>query len=151
MDYIESIDSKDFSWPEDAAMEVFFQFEQDALEKAKTLQGRGLEVEVTAYEGGHALAISGPPDLMQVVWREAAAERESQEQRVVTGAVRWWKDEKGYGRITGDDGYIYFCHFTGLQTEGFKALRAGQRVEFERVEGVGDHGRAGAVNVRLLD
>jgi CspA family cold shock protein len=67
------------------------------------------------------------------------------------GTVRWWKDEKGYGRITGDDGYLYFCHFSALQTDGYKSLRQGQRVEFDRAERIAAHGRAGAMNVRLLD
>ena len=58
---------------------------------------------------------------------------------------------EGYGRITGDDGYIYFCHFSALQMDGYKTLREGQRVEFRRVEGVADHGRAGAANVRVLN
>jgi CspA family cold shock protein len=69
----------------------------------------------------------------------------------LTGTVRWWKDDKGYGRITGDDGYVYFCHFSFLRVAGYKALRSGQRVEFERGEGVAAHGRAGAMNVRVLD
>jgi cold shock protein len=68
----------------------------------------------------------------------------------LTGTVRWWKDEKGYGRITGDDGYIYFCHFSALEMEGYKILRQGQRVEFERVERMAAHGRAGAVDVRVI-
>ena len=67
------------------------------------------------------------------------------------GTVQWWKDEKGYGRITGDDGDLYFCHFSALQTEGYKSLRHGQRVEFDRAERMAAHGRAGAVNVQLLD
>lgn len=69
----------------------------------------------------------------------------------LAGTVRWWKDEKGYGRITGDDGYIYFCHFSGVEMEGYRSLHEGQRVEFTPVEGLGAHGRAGAVNVRILD
>jgi len=68
----------------------------------------------------------------------------------LTGTVRWWKDDKGYGRITGDDGYIYFCHFSFVHMEGYTALRAGQRVEFDRAEGVAAHGRASATNVRVL-
>jgi cold shock protein len=68
----------------------------------------------------------------------------------VRGTVRWWKEEKGYGRITGDDGYLYFCHFSALPMEGYKKLEPGQRVEFVRVEGMAAHGRAGAVNVQLL-
>jgi cold shock protein len=131
-------------------MELFFQFEDEAVAKAKSLRARGLEVEITAYEGGRALAISGPRELMEALVSELAAERASEEPRVLTGTVRWWKDEKGYGRITGDDGYIYFSHFSALQMDGYKTVREGQRVEFVRVEGMADHGRAGAANVRLL-
>jgi CspA family cold shock protein len=69
----------------------------------------------------------------------------------IAGTVRWWKDDKGYGRITGDDGYVYFCHFSGVEIEGYKSLREGQRVEFTRVEGTGPNGRAEAVGVRLFD
>ncbi len=82
-------------------MELFFQFEHEAGEKTGSLRTRGFEVGMTALEGGHAFAISGPPDLMATLWREVA-ERLSQEPRVLTGTVRWWKDEKGYARITGD-------------------------------------------------
>ena len=131
-------------------MELFFQFENEAVERARSLRVRGLEVEMTAYEGGHGLAISGPQELVEALWSELAAERAAEEPRVLTGTVRWWKDDKGYGRITGDDGYIYFSHFSALQMDGYKSLREGQRVEFERVEGMADHGRAGAANVRLL-
>jgi CspA family cold shock protein len=74
----------------------------------------------------------------------------SENRERLTGTVRWWKDEKGYGRITGDDGYLYFCHFSAVQVEGYKALSAGQRVEFERAERMAAHGRAGAINVKLL-
>jgi cold shock protein len=71
--------------------------------------------------------------------------------RVLTGTVRWWKDEKGYGRITGDDGLIYFCHFSAiLGVDGYRALQQGQRVEFAWLGGVADHGRRAADNVRLI-
>ena len=80
-----------------------------------SLRARGFEVGMAAVEGGHALAISGPPELMEALWHEVMAQRRSKPPRVLTGTVRWWKDEKGYGRITGDDGYIYFSHFSALQ------------------------------------
>lgn len=135
---------------DDPSIELFFQLEHDAAERAASLRERGLTVEVNAFVGGHALAISGPMAAMEALQREIMAERRSRERRVLTGTVRWWKEEKGYGRITGDDDYIYFCHFSALQMEGYKMLTAGQRVEFERVEGVADHGRAGAANVRVI-
>lgn len=136
---------------EHVAIELFVQFEHEAAEKAESLRASGLTVETHTFAGGYALAISGPEAAVEALYREVAAERQSQEGVVLTGTVRWWKDEKGYGRITGDDGYIYFCHFSALQMEGYKTLHAGQRVEFERVEGMADHGRAGAENVRVID
>ena len=132
-------------------MELFFQFEEEATQRAVSLRARGFEVGMAAVEGGHALAISGPPELMEALWHEVMAQRRSKPPRVLTGTVRWWKDEKGYGRITGDDGYIYFCPFSALQMDGYKSLREGQRVEFTAVEAMADHGRAGAANVRLID
>jgi CspA family cold shock protein len=132
-------------------MELFFQSEAEAAERAEALRSRGFDVGTTAYEGGHALAISGSPELMETLSQEVIAERGSKPPRVLTGTVRWWKDEKGYGRITGDDGYVYFCHFSALQMDGYKSLREGQRVEFTAVEAMADHGRAGAANVRVID
>jgi cold shock protein len=88
---------------------------------------------------------------MEALWREVNEERRSKPPRVLTGTVRWWKDDKRYGRITGDDGYVYFSHFSALQMEGYKSLREGQRVEFTAVEAMADHGRAGAANVRVID
>jgi CspA family cold shock protein len=132
-------------------MELFFQFEAEAEQRAESLRARGFDVKTNAFEGGYSLAISGPPELMEALSQEVIAERRSKPPRVLTGTVRWWKDDKGYGRITGDDGYIYFCHFSALQMEGYKSLREGQRVEFLGVEAMADHGRAGAANVRVID
>jgi CspA family cold shock protein len=131
-------------------LELFFASADEALATAESLRALELTVELTAYEGGHALAVSGPPAAIEELYRRLASEWRSQEPRTVTGSVRWWKDEKGYGRITGDDGYIYFCHFSAVQIEGYKTLRPGQRVEFERVERMAAHGRAGAANVRVI-
>jgi cold shock protein len=137
--------------PGHSDIELFFQHERDAAEKAAALRARGLTVETRELSGGYGLTISGPAAVIEELYREVAAERQAQQACVVGGTVRWWKDEKGYGRITADDGYIYFCHFSALQVEGYKTLRPGQRVEFERVEGMADHGRAGAANVRVIE
>ncbi len=76
-------------------MELFFQFEDEAAERAESLRARGFDVVPTTYEGGQALAISGPPELMEALWQEVIEERRSKPPRVLTGTVRWWKDEKG--------------------------------------------------------
>jgi CspA family cold shock protein len=66
------------------------------------------------------------------------------------GTVRWWKDEKGYGRITADDGEILFVHFSGVVGEGFRALEEGQRVSFVWDGLEADHGRHAAVDVAIV-
>ncbi|MBN2259156.1 MAG: cold-shock protein [Clostridiales bacterium] len=51
------------------------------------------------------------------------------------GTVKWFNSEKGYGFITVDNGEDVFVHFSAIQTDGFKTLDEGQRVEFEIIEG----------------
>jgi CspA family cold shock protein len=46
------------------------------------------------------------------------------------GTVRRFKEEKGYGRITADDGEVPFVHFSAIELDGYRALIAGQRVSF---------------------
>jgi len=68
----------------------------------------------------------------------------------MTGTVRWFKSEQGHGRITGDDQYVYFVHFSAIQVDGYKSLRQGQRVSFVWNGSVADHGRKAVDNVRLI-
>ena len=65
------------------------------------------------------------------------------------GTVRWFNDEKGYGRITADDGEVLFVHFSGIAEEGCQALEQGQRVSFVWEGMVADHERHVASEVRL--
>ena len=53
----------------------------------------------------------------------------------MTGKVKWFNDEKGYGFIEREDGGDVFVHFSAIQGEGFKTLEEGQAVEFDVVEG----------------
>ncbi|MFN2219913.1 MAG: cold-shock protein [Anaerolineae bacterium] len=50
------------------------------------------------------------------------------------GIVKWFKDSKGYGFISRDEGGDVFVHFTAIQVDGHKTLERGQRVEFTVVE-----------------
>lgn len=46
------------------------------------------------------------------------------------GSVAWFNDEKGYGFIRGDDQQKYFVHFSFIESDGFKSLKEGDKVEF---------------------
>ncbi|AXF57564.1 cold shock domain-containing protein [Salicibibacter halophilus] len=53
----------------------------------------------------------------------------------MTGKVKWFNAEKGFGFIEREEGDDVFVHFSAIQQEGFKTLEDGQDVEFEIVEG----------------
>lgn len=53
----------------------------------------------------------------------------------MTGKVKWFSAEKGYGFIEREDGGDVFVHFSAIEDQGFKTLAEGQDVEFEIVEG----------------
>ncbi|MBM7599847.1 CspA family cold shock protein [Virgibacillus halotolerans] len=53
----------------------------------------------------------------------------------MTGKVKWFNAEKGFGFIEREDGDDVFVHFSAIEAEGFKTLEEGQDVEFEIVEG----------------
>ena len=54
----------------------------------------------------------------------------------MTGIVKWFNADKGFGFITPDDGSKdVFVHFSAIQGNGFKTLAEGQNVEFEIQDG----------------
>ena len=53
----------------------------------------------------------------------------------MTGKVKWFNAEKGYGFIESENGGDVFVHFSAIQGDGFKTLEEGQAVEFDVVEG----------------
>ncbi len=53
----------------------------------------------------------------------------------MTGTVKWFNAEKGFGFITGENGTDVFAHFSQINKEGFKTLEEGQEVTFDVVEG----------------
>jgi CspA family cold shock protein len=49
----------------------------------------------------------------------------------MTGTVKWFNDDKGFGFITPKDGSKdVFVHFSAIQSESFKSLKEGQEVSF---------------------
>ena len=53
----------------------------------------------------------------------------------VTGTVKWFNATKGYGFIERQGGPDVFVHFTAIQSEGFRTLQEGQKVEFSIEKG----------------
>ena len=55
---------------------------------------------------------------------------------MVTGVVKWFNADKGFGFITPDDGGAdVFAHFSAISGNGFRSLDENQRVEFEVTQG----------------
>jgi CspA family cold shock protein len=53
----------------------------------------------------------------------------------VTGTVKWFNETKGFGFIEQASGPDVFAHFSAIQSEGFKTLQEGQKVEFTVTQG----------------
>ena len=51
------------------------------------------------------------------------------------GTVKWFNEKKGYGFISCEGEDDLFVHFSDIETDGFKTLSEGQKVEFEVGEG----------------
>ena len=52
-----------------------------------------------------------------------------------TGTVKWFNAEKGFGFISQENGPDVFAHFSEIQSNGFKSLEDGQKVNFEVEQG----------------
>jgi CspA family cold shock protein len=57
------------------------------------------------------------------------------EQRI-TGTVKWFNGEKGFGFATPDDGgKDVFVHYSAIQMNGYRNLDEGDRIEFNVEQG----------------
>lgn len=65
-----------------------------------------------------------------------------------TGVVKWFNNAKGYGFIlTDNDGKDVFAHYSTVEMDGYRTLKAGQCVAFEAIDGPkGLH----AVSIKIL-
>ena len=51
------------------------------------------------------------------------------------GTVKWFNERKGYGFIEQEDGPDAFVHHSGINGNGFKTLREGDKVTFDIEQG----------------
>ncbi len=68
---------------------------------------------------------------------------------MITGTVKWFNPNKGFGFIQPDDGTEdNFVHISAVERSGLTTLNEGQNVEYELVEDQG--GRRSADNLKLV-
>ncbi|MFA5471861.1 MAG: cold-shock protein [Acholeplasmataceae bacterium] len=65
----------------------------------------------------------------------------------MTGTVKWFNSDKGYGFISTEEGKDVFVHFSAIQGDGYKSLEEGEKVEFNVVNS--DRGETAANVVKL--
>ena len=53
----------------------------------------------------------------------------------ITGTVKWFNENKGFGFIEREGGPDVFAHFSAIQSSGYKTLAEGQQVEFKVTQG----------------
>ncbi|MGQ3683960.1 MAG: cold-shock protein [Candidatus Loosdrechtia sp.] len=53
---------------------------------------------------------------------------------MASGTVKWFNDKKGFGFITQDNGTDVFVHQTEIQSNGFRTLAEGDKVNFEVIK-----------------
>jgi CspA family cold shock protein len=64
------------------------------------------------------------------------------------GTVKWFNNAKGFGFIRPDDGgEDIFAHYSTIQMDGYRTLKAGQDVDYELNEGPKGHHAASIVPV----
>lgn len=52
----------------------------------------------------------------------------------MSGNVKWFNNEKGYGFIDYPNGEDIFVHYSAIKQEGYKSLSEGQIVNFDLIE-----------------
>lgn len=52
----------------------------------------------------------------------------------MSGRVKWFNNEKGYGFIDYQNGEDIFVHYTAIKQDGYKTLTEGQMVVFDLIE-----------------
>lgn len=53
----------------------------------------------------------------------------------ITGTVKWFNSEKGYGFLSQEKGPDVFVHYSAIEGSGYRSLTEGQTVEFSVEKG----------------
>jgi len=61
-------------------------------------------------------------------------EVKSMSERII-GTVKWFNGSKGYGFLSQPEGADVFVHYSAIQSDGYRSLQEGQKVEFSIEKG----------------
>ena len=65
------------------------------------------------------------------------------------GTVKWFNADKGFGFISNDEGGDdVFVHFSAIQSDGFKTLEDGQKVQYDIEPDPKNSAKSRAINVQ---
>ena len=70
---------------------------------------------------------------------------------MLTGKVKWFNREKGYGFISIDGGEDVFVHYSAINGEGYRAVKDVQSVTFETEPDPKNSAKLRAGNVTVTD
>lgn len=65
----------------------------------------------------------------------------------VTGTVKWFNSQKGFGFIQRENGPDVFVHFSAISGDGYRELAEGEQVEFEVTQGPKGPQASGVIRV----
>ena len=67
---------------------------------------------------------------------------------MLTGKVKWFNPQKGYGFISPDDGKKdIFVHISALEKSGINALNENDKVSYDEAR---NNGKVSAANIKIL-
>jgi len=52
----------------------------------------------------------------------------------ISGKVKWFNENKGFGFIVGDGGRDVFVHYSEIRDDGYRTLAEGEIVEYELLD-----------------
>ena len=68
---------------------------------------------------------------------------------MLTGKVKWFNSQKGYGFISPDNGTKdIFVHFSAIEKSGISSLNENDKVSYDEAR---NNGKISAANIKLLD
>ena len=68
---------------------------------------------------------------------------------MLTGKVKWFNPQKGYGFISPDDGKKdIFVHISALEKSGINAINENDKVSYDEAR---NNGKISAANIKILN